>query len=120
MATITPTVEFIETERYSRQLIRVTWTALTETDEAAAVACGDFADRSVQFLGTFDSATVVFQGSNDGETFAALTDPQGNNISKTAAAIEAVTELTAFAKPVASGGGATQSLTVVMIGRRQE
>lgn len=118
MATITPTVEFLESARYSRQLIKVTWTAVTENDTAAAVECGDFADRSVYIGGTFGGATVVFQGSNDGTNYATLTDPQGNNISKTSAGLEAVTELTAYARPSASGGTG-QSLNVVMIGRRQ-
>lgn len=119
MAVINPTIEFLENARYSRQLIRVTWTALTENDTAAPVDCGDFADRSVFIGGTFGSATVIFQGSNDGTNYVVLTDPQGNNISKTSAGLEAVTELTAYARPSASGG-TSQSVNVVMIGRRQQ
>lgn len=118
MATINPTIEVLESAKYSRQLIKVTWSSVTEADTCAPVECGDFADRSVQFSGTFGAATVTFQGSNDDITYTILTDPQGNNISKTAAGLEAVTECTAYAKPVATGGTG-QSLKIVMVGRRQ-
>lgn len=118
MATINPTITVFENAKFSRQLIKVTWTPVTEADTCAPVECGDFADRSVQIDGTFGGATVVFQGSNDGTNYVTLTDPQGNNISKNAAGMEAVTELTALARPSASGGTG-QSLTVTMVGRRQ-
>ena len=46
---------------------------------------------------------IILDGSNDGgTTWAPLTDPQGNAITKTADAIEAVTEVTGLARPRAS------------------
>jgi type IV secretory pathway TrbL component len=117
MATITPVITVFENAKFSRQLIQVTWNAVTEADTCAPVECGDFADRSVQIAGTFGAATVTFQGSNDDTTYSILTDPQGNNISKTSAGLEEITEVTAYAKPVATGG-TSQSLKIVMVGRR--
>lgn len=118
MATISPTYTKLESERNSANMLVITWTPVTEADTCAPAACGDFADRSVQFDGTFGGATVKLQGSNNGSAYADLTDPQGNAISKTSAALEAVMELTAYTKPVISGG-TSQSLTITLIGRRQ-
>ncbi len=118
MATINPTFT-----RYGPgdNTVVVTWTPVTNADSAAPVSghWGDYADRTIQISGTFDSATVVLQGSNDDVTYAAITDPQGNAISKTSAAIEACIEGTLFVKPTFSGGGASQSLTVTLCMRRQ-
>ena len=74
-------------------------------------------DRSVQIIGTFGTSTVAIQGSNDGgTTWASLTDPQGNVIEKTAAALEAVTEYTAKIRPYVSGG-TTSDVDVYLIVR---
>jgi len=120
MATISPTYTYLAaTNRHSTGGIVVQWTPVTSADTCAAADIVDYADRSVQVSGTFDSATVKLQGSNDGTNFVDLTDPQGNAISKTAAALEAVMELTAYTKPTFSGGGASQSLTVTMLCRKE-
>ena len=64
------------------------------------------ADRSVQVLGTFGTSTMLIQGSNDGgTTWTTLADPQGNALSKTAAAVEAVLEYTRAIRPSVGGGG---------------
>jgi hypothetical protein len=104
----------------------VSWVCLWET-LTAANAVGDslemtaWSDRSVQFVGTFDSATAVLQGSNDGTNWATLTDPQGNAISKTSAGLEAISELTRYIRPSTSGGGASQDIDcyVVISGYRR-
>jgi hypothetical protein len=98
----------------------VSWICLWET-LTSANAVGDslemtaWSDRSVQFVGTFDSATVVLQGSNDGTTWVTLTDPQGNAISKTAAGLEAISELTRYVRPSTSGGGGSQDIDVYLL-----
>lgn len=91
----------------------VTWSALTAANAAGtAIEMPGSSDRSVQIDGTFDSATVVLQGSNDGSTWFTLTDPQGNAISKTSAALEMISELTRYIRPSTSGGGGSQSVNV--------
>lgn len=117
MTTINPTfVRYIGSADGSTA--RVTWTDVTETDDCAGVALPEYADKSVQVFGTFDSANVAVHGSNDGgTTYAALNDPSGTVIDMTVAGIKAVLENTEYVKPVITTGGATQSLTVVMLAR---
>ncbi len=113
MATISPTITA------AGEHTRVaTWT-FTEADTCVPVgpAYADYSDRNVQIGGTFGGATVVLQGSNDDSTYAAITDPQGNPISKTTAALEACTEVPLFVKPTTSGGTA-QTSTVILVMRR--
>lgn len=64
-------------------------------------------DRSVQMgPGSFGTSTMHFQGSNDfGATWVTLSDPQGNTLSKTAQAIEAILEYTGQVRPSLAGGG---------------
>lgn len=99
-----------------------TWTALTAANSAGdAVSLPEYADRSVQVIGTFDSATVVLQGSNDGTNWVTLTDPQGNVISATSAKLEQIEEATLYVRPSTSGGGGSQSVSVILFhtGNRQ-
>ena len=115
MAAIDPTiVRFVGSGDGS--CIRVTWTDVTENDTFTPCNFPEYADKSIQVFGTFDSASVALHGSNDGgTTYAALNVPAGTAIAITTAGIKAVLENTEWIKPVASSGGATQSLTVAML-----
>ena len=109
MANITPTVDRISP--FGDEAHVITWPLLTAAN-AAGVAIempGSFY-RSVQFDGTWDSATAVLQGSNDGTTWFTLNDLQGSAISKTGNALEGIAELTRYVRPSTSGGGGSQSL----------
>jgi len=117
MATITP----VSTKCYSynSESFAVQWTPVTSADTASAIEVPAYAKVAVQIAGTFDSATVVLQGSIDSTNFVALTDPQGNTISKTVAALEQVEEVVRYIKPAFSGGAGSQSLTVtIYLGRK--
>jgi hypothetical protein len=92
-----------------------TWLDLAGSDVGDTLEHTAWSDRSVQFTGTFDSGTVVLQGSNDGTNWFTLTDPQGNAISKTAAALEAVSELTRYVRPSVSGGGGSCAIDVHLL-----
>ena len=97
----------------------VTWTPLTSANNVgAAVEAPGMSDRSVQFSGTWDSATAVLQGSNDGTTWFTLTDPQGNAISATADKLEMIEELTRYIRPSTSGGGGSQSISCIVLMKR--
>ncbi len=98
----------------------ITWTPLTTTNDTGYQAeWATFADRCIQFTGTFGvGGTVKLQGSNDGTNWADLTDPQGNAISKTAAGLEAVTEVTRYVRPFVSAGDGTTSITASLVLRR--
>lgn len=93
-----------------------TWTPLTSSNAVGdALEMTAWSDRSVQFSGTWDSATLVLQGSNDGTTWFTLTDPQGNAISKTADGLEAISEITRYIRPSGSGGGGSSSVSCIVV-----
>lgn len=115
MATVNYTIACL-TAFLDRLVHVATWTPITAANNATnAVEMPGNSDRSIQISGTWDSATAVFQGSNDGVTWFTLTDPQGNAISKTADFIEMVSELTRYVRVSTSGGGASQSLTATLL-----
>ena len=114
MATDNPTITELGG---SAQVFKATWD-LTTADHTGAPISGryaEFADRTVYFLGTWGGATAAVEGGN-GTTYVALTDPQGNSISKTADAIEVITEVPEFTRPrlTTVGVGATVTATVIM------
>ena len=89
------------------------WAALvTGSLDGAAIEIPGRADMSVQVVGTFDTATLTMQGSNDGTNWAPLTDPQGNAIAMTVAGIEQILEKTRYIRPLVSSVGATTDLDV--------
>lgn len=83
----------------------VVYDNLTTADTSpAAFEWVEWADRSVQVIGTFNGGTVTIEGSNDGATWAALTDPQGNAMTFTATKIEQVSEVTRYVRPRITAG----------------
>ena len=88
------------------------WPHLAQGDDGAPLGCAQYADRSFQVVGTFGGASVVVEGTNDGVNWATLTDPQGNNLTFTAAKIEMVSEATLRIRPKVVGGDGTTDLTV--------
>lgn len=90
------------------------WAGLLLGDTGSVVAFPKRRDRCVQFAGVFGTATIALHGSMNGVDFIILTDPQGNAISKTAAAIEVVSEAVLYLKPVISGGDGTTAIDVYL------
>lgn len=117
MATITGTITSI-TDNGALDVCLVSWPAMGNADTGTAIKLGGASDRSVQIEGTFGGATVVIQGSNDGTNYETLHDPTGTAISKTAAALVQVLELSRYIRPVTSGGTGT-SVTVTMVTKGQ-
>lgn len=96
-----------------------TWAGLLNSDTGNPVQILDWADYSVQFDGTFGvGGTIIFQGSNDGTNWHTLTDPQGNAVSKTVAAIEQVEEAVRYVRPNVTAGDGTTALVATMFMRR--
>ena len=118
MATVNPTITPI-----SDHVVLFSWTLTNANTDGAPIGhkYAEFSDRCVQLSGTFDSATIVIQGSNiaASPSYETLTDPQGNAISKSAAALEQIMECPLWMRPFASGGGASQSVVVTLLARRQ-
>lgn len=115
MATKTNTITYLKTHK-DRGCYVVQWTTLANGDDGTPMEMPGAADRSVQFTGTFGSGgTIQIEGSNDGSNYNVLTDPQGNNISKTSASIEQVVELTRYIRPRVTAGDGTTNLTCTML-----
>jgi hypothetical protein len=96
-----------------------TWSGLLNGDDGEPLTGLDYADCSVQFGGTFGvGGTVVWEGSNDGATYATLNDAQATAISKTAAGLEQVVEACRYVRPRVTGGDGTTSMVVTAYIRR--
>jgi len=96
------------------------WSGLAAGDVGEPLNQGyQFAERTIQVLGTLDGATVAIEGSFDGVTWAPLSDPQGNALSGiNSLRIEAVQDVPRLLRPALTGGGASTSVTVYLGGRR--
>ncbi len=100
-----------------------TWAGLLNGDTGAPLQIPSMSDKTVHIFGTFGSGgSVTLQGSNDprvltnpgSAVWVALTDPQGNAITKTAAAIEALLENPIFIRPIVTAGDGSTDLTVII------
>lgn len=100
--------------------IEVVWETLDNSDSdgaawepagLSALVCG------VQVTGTFDSATVVMQGSWDGTNYVTLKDLDGSDISMTSAGVAEFSTSAAKIRPSTSGGGNSQDIDVTLIAR---
>lgn len=103
---------------FGNDVQHVSWLALAKGDTGQPFENPGWADRSIQITGTFDSATCTFEGSNDGSTWVTLLDPQGNAISKTSAALEAILENTRYVRPAVAGSGGSAALNFYLCARR--
>ena len=116
MAAIAPTITSIGEN--GDDTIRIVWTPVTENDTCNPVYFPDHPIKSIQALGTFGSATVAVQGSNDGgTTFAALHSVGVTAIAITSAGVNPIVENTEQIKPVMTGGS-SQSLTLALVVHR--
>ena len=85
-----------------------------ETGDTIELPIGD---RSVQLKGTWNSATVVIEGSNDGTNFVTLTDGLGNALSFTADGLKNIGELTRYIRARVSSGSVT-ACAITFIAKR--
>jgi hypothetical protein len=96
----------------------ITYAALVEADiDPSPIELVEFADRSVQVVGTFNGGTITIEGSNNGTDWVPLTDPQGNNLTFTAGKIEQIQELTRYVRPRVTAGTGV-SVNVFFVVRR--
>ena len=122
MATRVPTVQYGTNDttlngHTNAQLC--TWTGLLNGDDGAPLEGVDWADRTVQFDGTFSAGgSITLLGSNTGANYLALTDPQGNAITKTAGGLEVIEEGPRYIKPQVTAGDGTTNLNCRIWARR--
>jgi hypothetical protein len=97
----------------------VTWAGLLNTDDGAPAQWCDYADRCIQVTGTFGTGgSLTIQGSNDGVTWGALSDPQGNALTFTSSKLEQALELPRYVRPIVTAGDGTTSLVCTILMRR--
>lgn len=114
-------VKSVTVTRHGNHTVKAVWSAMANTDtgEPLGEDFADYADRSVQVVGTFGAGgNLQVQGSNDGTNYAALTDPQGNALDISATKIEQVAEQTLSIRPNVTAGDGTTALTVTIVARR--
>lgn len=112
MATITPTRGTIAVNIES-----LTWTGLSTADTADGliVMGASPAIGCMQCSGTFGGATITLQGSNDGSTYASVTDAAGNAITLSAAGLKDFSTAAAYLRPSSSGGTGDDVNVVVVL-----
>lgn len=94
----------------------VTWANMANGDDGAPIELAQFADRSVQVVGTFGvGGNVRIEGSINGTDYAPLTDPQGNNLDITAPKIEAIIEVVRYIRPRVTAGDGSTLVTVSIL-----
>lgn len=117
MANITPTVNYAPNGH--RNMVEVIWGPMASADVGLPVELPGFSDRSVQIQGTFGDGTLNMQGCDEPTptNWHLLTDPQGNDIAKTANDLEHITEITRYTRPQFTGTTGS-AMTVTMTARR--
>jgi hypothetical protein len=108
------------TTHHAGAYTKLQWASLDQDDSGAPAQIPEFANKTVQVLGTFGvGGSVTLQGSNDGgTTWFTLTDPQGNPLTFTAAGGEYVAETPEKIRPLVTAGDGTTDLTVIVVASR--
>ena len=92
-----------------------TYFFISQGDTCAPLLLPAGVDKSVQFQGTFNGATLAIMGSNDGVNFVTLNDTFGVPITGVATAqIRQINEETKYIVPVLTGGGGQTALNVIV------
>ena len=95
------------------------WTDYSTADTSAPVEIQNMQGLAgaVQVTGTFGSATIALQVSNDGTNYVTLRDSAGSNITFTAAGMAEFSTAARYIKPTSSGGTADNvTVTIVLRG----
>ena len=95
----------------------VTWTSVATGDTGKPVESTGFSDRSVQVTGTFGGATCTIEGSNDGSTWATLSDPAGAALTFAATGLKQILQITRYMRPSVAAGAGTLNINLLMVGQ---
>lgn len=107
------------TTMIATQVVLYEWLAVANGDTGAPIKTENFTDFTVTIEGTFGvGGSCTLKGSNDGTNYYALTDPQGNAITKTAAGIESVSELPYYIRPEVTAGDGSTAISIRLLARR--
>lgn len=112
MATITPEQLPSEVSFNRRFLIE----EMGDDDQGEAIVVRNRPDGSIQAIGTFASATVTLEGSNDGTNWVTLTDPAGDPVTLTTAGLVMFLPRTWKIRVTTSGGSGTDVDVFILLG----
>ena len=102
----------------AKGLALASWDDLANGNTGNSASIARWADKTVQVSGTFGvGGSITIQGSNDATVWATLHDPQGNDLTFTAAGIEMITENPLHIRPNVTAGDGTTALDVDILGR---
>lgn len=95
----------------------VTWADLDSGDTGEPVQLAQFSDKTVQMIGT--STDVKMQGSNDGTTWATMSDTAGTEITFIASGqLETLLQNPLYIRPIsANGTDVTMILVTKAVGK---
>jgi hypothetical protein len=117
MAVIVPTQSY--PINGNNNFLLVAWEGLANGDEGEPFILSQYADRSVQVLGTFGTGgTVIFEGSNNGVTYSPLTDDQGTTLSFLTSKLSQIMQIVVNIKPRVTSGDGSTSINVYMLVRK--
>lgn len=119
MATVTPTVTKVGDQDDSAVLF--SWSLTSTNTDGAYVEWVQWADRCFQAAGTWGTATLTLQGSNDGTNWFTLSNAAGGTAATfTADGGKTVIELPRYARPNLTTPGSGAAITVTLLGRRAQ
>lgn len=97
----------------------ISWAGLLNGDSGDPFELAGARIGSVQVLGTFGAGgTVLLEGSNDGTTYATLSNQAGTAISHTTAVLKTPVETPRYVRPRVSAGDGTTDLTAILLVQR--
>jgi len=77
----------------------INYEAITEADTGAAFELPEYIHLSVQVAGTFGAGDISIEGSNDGVTWATMSDPAGNALTFSAAGFKNIDTPARYIRP---------------------
>lgn len=98
-----------------------TWSGLLNGDTGNWIEFPEYGDRCAQISGTAGvGLSITMQGTNNTSLTAfALTDPQGNAVTKTAVDVgETLMETPRYIRPSVTAGDGATNVTVTLFARR--
>lgn len=87
--------------------VTVLWETMGNDDTGTAVQIAPWADRTISAQGTFGSATVTLQGSEDNSTWRTLDDNTGTAITFTADGSKVIAQNPRYIRVTTAGGTGT-------------
>ena len=100
-------------------ILQCVWICTTGVPDGSPLECPEWADRTVQAIGTFGGATCTMEGSNDGTNWAPLSNAAGGAAATfTVAGIKTLIENPRFIRPNLTVVGAGATITVTLLNRR--